>query len=72
MFQKCFEIDSKVFVSVSVLKLFVRIEVIAATRELGGLVYQRVHKQFQEQKMKLHKQEIRLFYKESFLYFVIL
>ena len=32
-------------------------------------LYQRVHKQFLEQKMKLHKQEIRLFYKELFLYF---
>ena len=31
VFQKCFENDSKVFVSLSVLKLFVRIEVIAAT-----------------------------------------
>ena len=38
VFQKCFENDSKVFVSLSVLKLFVRIEVIAATRALGGLV----------------------------------
>ena len=38
LFQKCFENDSKVFVSLSVLKLFVRIEVIAATRALGGLV----------------------------------
>merc|ERR1711872_87897 len=36
--QKCFENDSKVFVSLSVLKLFVRIEIIAATRALGGLV----------------------------------
>ena len=34
VFQKCFENDSKVFVSLSVLKLFVRIEVIAATRAL--------------------------------------
>ena len=33
----CLENDSKVFVSLSVLKLFVRIEVIAATRALGGL-----------------------------------
>ena len=34
----CGENDSKVFVSLSALKLFVRIEVIAATRALGGLV----------------------------------
>ena len=39
VFQKCFENDSKVFVSLSVLKLFVRIEVIAATQALGGLVF---------------------------------
>ena len=38
VFQKCFENDSEVFVSLSVLKLFVRFEVIAATRALGGLV----------------------------------
>ena len=38
VFQKCFENDSKVFVSVSVLKLFVCLEVIAATQALGGLV----------------------------------
>ena len=38
VFQKCFENDSKVFVSFSVLKLFVSIEVIAATQALGGLV----------------------------------
>ena len=38
VFQKCFENDSKVFVSLSVLKLFVCIEVIAATQALGGLV----------------------------------
>ena len=38
MFQKCFENDSKVFFSLSVLKLFVCIEVITATRALGGLV----------------------------------
>ena len=37
--QKCIENDSKVFVSLSVLKLFVRIEVIAAARALGGLVF---------------------------------
>ena len=39
MFRKCIENDSKVFVSLSVLKLFVRIELIAATRALGGLVF---------------------------------
>ena len=38
VFQKCFENDSKVFISLSVLKLFVRIEVIAATQASGGLV----------------------------------
>ena len=37
VFQKCIENDSKVFVSVSVLKLLVHIEVIAASLALGGL-----------------------------------
>ena len=46
VFQKCFENDSKVFVSLSVLKLFVRIEVIAATRALGGLVYEIIGQNF--------------------------
>ena len=39
LIQKCFENDSKVFDSLRVLKLFVRIEVIAAIRALGGLVF---------------------------------
>ena len=39
MFQKYLENDSKVFVSLSVLKLFVRIEVNAASQALGGLVF---------------------------------
>ena len=38
VFQKCIENDSKVSVSLSVLKMFIRIEVITATRALGGLV----------------------------------
>ena len=38
-FQKCIENDSKVFLSLSVLKLFVRIEVIVAVRALGGFVF---------------------------------